>query len=179
MFEVVDVSRLCDPRLYEARGGDPEGVLLHTTDGRLSQAWLQGGSVLAGKPASSDFLITRSGKILRLVPKGSMAYHAGVCRVGGVLDRGNRTSRELIGIEIENADSAGEVPTPVQHGAVAGLVLAAAARYKWSPLLIYGHYGLAYPMGRRSDPASWNWGYMAWMMAHAHETITLYGASPF
>ncbi len=179
MFEVYDASALCDARLYEARQGDPDGALLHTTDGRHSQAWLQGGSLLAGKAASADFLITRSGKIIRLVPRGAMSYHAGVCVYGGMLDRKNKVSRSLMGVEVENADSAGEVPTPAQHQAAAGLLLVAAAHYGWSPLLVYGHYGLAFPMGRRSDPRGWNWGYMFWLMAHSHHSITLYGANPF
>jgi N-acetyl-anhydromuramyl-L-alanine amidase AmpD len=179
MFEVYDASALCDKTLYEARGDDPDGIMLHTTDGRSSQDWLQGGSRRAGKPASSDFLIARSGKIIRIVPRGQMSYHAGVCRDARGVDTDGRTSRALIGIEVENADSAGETPTSQQHGAVAGLVLAAASFYKWSPVIMYGHYGLAHPMGRRSDPHAWNWGYMMWLMAHSHDSISLFGASPF
>jgi N-acetyl-anhydromuramyl-L-alanine amidase AmpD len=179
MFEVYDASSLCDKQLYEPRGDDPDGVLIHTSDGRSSQAYLQGGSIAAGHPASADFLITRLGRIIRLVPRGMMSYHAGVTIWQGKLDTVNRASRSLVGIELENYDSQGEIPTSYQHAAVAGLCLVAASYYNWSPFIAYGHYGIAQPMGRRSDPHQFNWGYMAWLMAHAHESITLYGANPF
>ena len=42
MYEVRDVSRLTHTDLYEPRGQEPDGFMLHTTDGRNSQGWLQG-----------------------------------------------------------------------------------------------------------------------------------------
>jgi len=151
-------------------------VMLHTTDGVNSQAYLQGGSAVAGRPASADYLITRSGTVLKLIPHGMMAYHAGVVLWGDKQDKSNECSRDLIGIEIENNDHTGQVPTVLQHHAVAGVLLVLAEHYKWSPLIVYGHYGLAWPMGRRSDPHAWDWGYMFWLMAHSPETCQLYGA---
>ncbi len=179
IYRVQDVSAATLSTLYAPRPKSPIGFLLHTTDGRNSLAWLQGASAAAGKPASADFLITRLGKILRLVPRGAHSYHAGVCRWGGRIDGANEVSRLFVGIEVENADSAGEEPTEMQHRAVAALLLAAASKYGWSPLRGFGHYGLAYPMGRRSDPHAWDWGYMAWLMAHAQTSLTLTGDAAF
>ena len=73
-----------------------------------------------------------------------MSYHAGRCKDALGIDTTGRTSRRLIGVEIENADSAGEIPTVAQHRAVAGLMLVGAAHYKWQGLEVVGHYGLAY-----------------------------------
>lgn len=179
MYEYIDASHLCDHRLYEARAGVPLGVLLHTTDGKNSQAYLQGGSIAAGNPASADFLITRNHKVVRLVPIGSMAYHAGVCRWDGKLDRGNVTSRLLVGIEIENYDRGGEAPTIGQHKCVAAVLLVFAATYPHEALRVYGHYGVAYPMGRRSDPHGLDWGYIFWLMAHHPEECKLTSAHLF
>lgn len=179
MHESIDASALCDVRLYEGRNGTPSGVLLHTTDGKNSQAYLQGGSIAAGRPASADFLITRSHKLVRLVPKGMMSYHAGVCRWKGKIDQGNLVSRELVGVEIENYDREGEIPTVEQHLCVAAFLLAYAFHYPTQALMVYGHYGLAWPMGRRSDPHALDWGYVFWAMAHNPDACKLRGAQPF
>lgn len=175
MYHVTDDSAKCDRTLYQGRGLKPIGAMIHTTDGVSSQDWLQRGSRAAGKPASIDYLTTRSGDLIKCVPRGMMSYHAGRCWWGGALDNSDRASRDLIGIEVENADSKLEVPTPAQHMAVAGLLLRLADHFSWSPLVIYGHYGLAIPMGRRSDPHGWDWGYMYWLMAHAADLVRVDG----
>jgi N-acetyl-anhydromuramyl-L-alanine amidase AmpD len=177
MFEVQDVSRVTK---RDVIGGPIEaskrlGVLLHTTDGRNSLAWLQGASAVAGKPASADYLITRSGHIYKLMPKGHYAWHAGVTNLSGKVDTADYVSRSFIGIEVENADSAGQLPTRSQHEATAGLLLLLATVYDFSPLHVYGHYALAFPMGRRSDPHAWDWGLMFWLMAFAQAHISLLG----
>jgi N-acetyl-anhydromuramyl-L-alanine amidase AmpD len=178
-YRVEDVSASTLPVLYAPRPKPPIGFLLHTTDGKDSLAWLQGGSARAGKPASADFLITKLGKIIRVVPRGTHSYHAGVCRWRGRIETGNLVSTLLVGIEVENADSQGEEPNEEQHRAVAALLLVGASKYAWSPLRGFGHYGLAHPMGRRSDPHAWDWGYLAWLMAHAKDSLRLIGDAAF
>lgn len=173
MYTYEDASGLCLATLYEPRGHDPRGILVHTTDGKDSQAYLQGGSTRAGHPASSDFLITRSHKVLRLVPRGMMAYHAGVTSWRGKNDKTNTASRDLVGVEIENYDRGGEAPTDDQHKCLAALLLLFAAHYPAPPLSVYGHYGIASPMGRRSDPHALDWGYVFWLMAHQPDVCKL------
>lgn len=175
MYTLEDESSKCDPTLYEVRGQEPEGLMVHTTDGVDSQGWLQGGSRTAGKPASVDFLIARSGRVIRLVPRGMMAYHAGKCLWNGAVDGNNETSRRLMGVELENADSQRQVPTLQQHEALAALTLGLASKYKWGPLRVYGHYGLAYPMGRRSDPHALDWGHVFWLMRFGGTLVGLKG----
>jgi N-acetyl-anhydromuramyl-L-alanine amidase AmpD len=177
MYQVKDVTSGTHRALMQLRLRNPIGAMLHTTDGVNSLDWLQRGSQAAGKPASADYHIERDGEINKLIPDGYHAYHAGVCRWQGAIDRVSLVSRRLVGIEIENADSGGQEPTLAQHHACAGLMLALADKYSWSPLLVYGHYGLAFPMGRRSDPHRWDWGYMFWVMAHAPERAKLTGAA--
>jgi hypothetical protein len=176
---VRDDSAKCDPSLFGRAVLDREGVLVHTTDGVNSQGWLQGGSAKAGKPASCDFLVQRDGTIIRLVPRGTYSYHAGVCKWEGRVDRAGKVSQLLIGVEVENADSAGQTPTEVQHIAVAALILRAAWHHAFSPLSVYGHYGLAYPMGRRSDPYGFDWGYVMWLLAHNRDALVLTGDKAF
>lgn len=178
MFEVQDVSHNTDDRVIGPRRLQSRlGIMLHTTDGTNSLSWLQGGSARAGKPASADVLVDRMGNIKLLIPPGHYAYHAGRCWWQGSIDESDEVSRRFIGVEIENADSRGSVPTYLQHRAVAGLCLVCAAGSLSPKLSVIGHYGVAYPMGRRSDPRGWDWGYMFWLMAHAKETIQLYGAT--
>lgn len=152
--------------------------MLHTTDGTDSQSWLQGRSVVAGRPASSDYLIKRDGTIIRLVKRGHGSHHAGVCYWQGQKDVKGLVSARLIGIEIENWDSGGEVPTLMQHRAAASLCLVLAQYHQWTPFHAWGHYGLAWPMGRRQDPRGWDWGYMYWLMTFRPESDMLYGADP-
>jgi N-acetyl-anhydromuramyl-L-alanine amidase AmpD len=177
MWEVKDVSKATKMAVVGGRVSPQErlGVVLHTTDGVDSLAWLQGGSANGGSGASADYLVLRRGDILKLMPRGYHAFHAGVTNLSGSKDPLNHVSRRYIGIEVENLDSKGQVPTGPQHEATAGLIAFVADVYRFSPLRVYGHYGLAYPMGRRSDPHAWDWGLMFWLMAHAKERITLIG----
>lgn len=172
-FGFVDDSLRMDTRVYEPRGGKPIGLMLHDTDGRNSLDWLLGGSARAGKPASADYLIERSGVVHKLVPRGMMTYHAGTCRWAGTVDTNGLVSRLLIGIEMECASSAGEVVTDAQTRACAALCKQLAALYNWSPLRAYGHYGLAHPMGRRSDPRGFDWGFWAWLLTFGADTIAI------
>lgn len=177
MYEVIDETKRADLRIYPKRQREPMGAMIHTTDGVNSLEYLLFGSIRDQRYASADYLVSRKGAIHRLAPIGRGAYHAGVCLWGDHIDRANATSMALVGIEVENADSKGQLPTVDQHRAVAGLVRELAHAYKWAPLAVYGHYGLAYPMGRRSDPRGWDWGYMFWLMAHAPAITQLAGAT--
>jgi len=177
MYEIVDETKRADRRIYPMLGTVKRlGIMLHTTDGQNSLDWLLGGSI-PETHASADYLIARTGLIHRLAPAGRYAYHAGVCLFGDQVDRNNVVSRLMIGIEIENADSKGQIPTVDQHKACAGLVREIAHAMRFSPLSVYGHYGLAYPMGRRSDPRSWDWGYMFWLVAFGQTLTQLMGAT--
>jgi N-acetyl-anhydromuramyl-L-alanine amidase AmpD len=144
---------VCGVRHYS-----PRGSCIHTTSGTSSQEWLQGGSARAGSPASATALIDRDGTQHTLVDELHYAYHAGVSLLQ--LDRpyaGVEINQILLGFELECLDN--QNPTFQQYDSLADLICYYAARYGWRwPFLIYGHYGIARPLGRRSDPVNFDWG---------------------
>lgn len=175
MFEFKNKGKLCDPHLWEPRNVVPIGALLHTTDGVNSQSYLQGGILADGRVASADYLIGRDGTTIRLVPEGAMSYHAGATCWAQIRGTDADPNRDLVGIELENFDRKGEIPTTRQHMALAGLLLVLADKYKWSPLYVWTHGGIAVPMGRRTDPRALNLGYVFWLMEFAPELTQFYG----
>jgi N-acetyl-anhydromuramyl-L-alanine amidase AmpD len=168
-----DVSAATDSRVYFPRVYHPDGVLIHTTAGRDSLAWLQGGSADAGQPASADYLINHAGEQFGIIPPGMAAYHAGVSAglVNGTIYRGDALSAVLIGIELEQLNP--DWCSYSQHDSLAQLVVYLAWRFSWRwPFVLLGHYEVALPAGRRSDPEGFQWGsflgrlYVAALAAH-------------
>lgn len=158
VYDRRDVSSITSPSVLGTRNVSPAGCLIHTTGGTSSRSWLQGGSALAGTPSSSDALIDRDGTQWLLTPDGRCAYHAGASRV--ILDRvyhDYELNELLIGIELECLD--GQQPTFAQYDSLADLQIFFSFRYKWRwPLITFGHYAVAMPLGRRSDPVGFDWG---------------------
>lgn len=152
-----DDSANSDPRVSGARTLSPAGCLIHTTGGTHSQQWIQGGSARAGSPAGADSLIDRDGHQHILQPPERYAYHAGQSRV--YLDKrytGDEVSQRLLGVELECLDT--EPPTFEQYDSLADLICYYALHFGWSwPYIFYGHYGVAIPLGRRSDPVLFDW----------------------
>lgn len=177
MFEVRDVSRDTLESVRSPIGaGEKVGIVVHTTDGRESLKWLQGASAAAGSPASADALIHRNGTIFWLMPKGYYAWHAGKVTERPMYPAGQLWSGNTYGIELENYDRAGELPTEAQHRALAGLMLHLAHYEKYNDLTITGHYAIARPIGRRSDPTGLNWGHVFWLMQFGKDKCRLSGA---
>lgn len=70
---------------------------------------------------------------------------------------GNEVSELLVGIELECLDS--QLPTYAQYDSLADLIIYLAGLYDWRwPFILYGHYAVARPLGRRSDPVNFDWG---------------------
>jgi N-acetyl-anhydromuramyl-L-alanine amidase AmpD len=134
---------------------------------------MQGGVLRDGRRATADYLIVRNGAIYKITPHGHAAYHAGICVWEGKLDTTNVTSAKLVGIELENHDGGGEVPTSAQHYALAALLLDLAHVWKWSPMRVYGHGNLASPIGRRNDPRGLDYGLVFWLMQFTPNVLTL------
>lgn len=147
---------VCGHRTLGARG-----TLIHTTSGANSLEWLQTGSAITGTPASADILIDRRGTRFDITPHGRYAYHAG--KSSFTLDReyrGDEVSQILRGIELECLDS--QSPTPEQIDSLAEQMVEDAITNLWRwPLLYTGHYAVARPLGRRSDPVNFPWGDLA------------------
>lgn len=158
-YEYRDVSDATSIRVGSTRSSLPVGTLIHTTAGRDSLSWLQGGSAAAGSPASADYLIARSGTVFQISPPRRYAYHAGIGEMlyKNRLYRNIEVSQLLIGVELEALPS--ERVTREQYTSLAELLRKLAIDFAWpGDYPIYGHYATARPMGRRSDPTNFDWG---------------------
>lgn len=155
-----DVRSNTSLRVCGARAFGPGGTLVHTTSGVDSLEWLQGGSASAGTPASADFLIAREGTQYNITPAGRYAYHAGQSIY--TLDRPYRNdevSQKLLGVELEALDN--QQITFQQYDSLAQLIVEQAQVWAWRwPFIILGHYAVARPLGRRSDPVNFDWGWL-------------------
>lgn len=136
----------------------PAGCLIHSTGGTDSREWLAGDSAKAGRAASTNALIDRAGAQWIICPDDKYPYHAGRSRVQ--LDRiytDDEVSQVLIGIEIEYRDT--ERPNTIQYDSLADIIIWYSRLYQWRwPHVILAHSGVALPLGRRSDPVSFDWG---------------------
>lgn len=171
----VDYSYLSDIRVRGRRTISPRGTLIHSSSGADSTEWLTTGSANAGSPASANALIQRDGRQLLLCPDGWYPYHAGksVCTLDRVY-RDDEVSQVLIGIELECL--VGELPTYEQVDSLADLCLYFAGRWLWRwPLWYTGHYSVARPLGRRSDPVNFPWGDLAGRLFERANAIQLAG----
>jgi hypothetical protein len=76
-------------------------------------------------------------------------------------------SQYLLGVELESAPS--EHCTWLQLDSLAELVVVEGLAFGWRwPYYLVGHYELARPMGRRSDPHGFDWGdFMGRLVARA------------
>ncbi len=155
----IDNSSSGDTRNFGAGRGIIVGTLIHTTSGTSSLDWLLSGSARAGRPASADFLIDRDGTRHKLTRPGYYPYHAGESRydIYGRKYRGNDLSSILLGVELENRDD--QRCTYQQLDSLAELLVIVGLDNSWRwPYYLLGHYEVARPLGRRSDPQGFDWG---------------------
>lgn len=172
-YKYVNVSAATDSRGLFLRGRRPDGALLHTTDGKDSLAWLQGGAVRAGRPASADYLIARDGTQYQIAPYGFAAYHAGdsTALINGSWWEDDEVSRRLMGIEIEQKSPAWCTYAQLDSLALLIAWLAWTNDWRW-PYCLLRHGDVAIPPGRRLDPQGFDWGefigrlYVASLAAH-------------
>jgi N-acetyl-anhydromuramyl-L-alanine amidase AmpD len=129
-----------------------QGIVLHASDGR------EGGDIntLTGHDkdhqVSSNYYVTRDGRIYQFVPDGDTAWHAGRNLVpvhGKVYDNSN-----TIGIEQEHYDGKEEW-SPAQVAATARLVAMLKAKYGLKDNDIIGHSDIA--PERKQDPYNYPW----------------------
>lgn len=163
-----DLSGSTNPAVYDTRLSSPIGTLMHTTSGINSGAVLQGLPVAQGDLRSAHVLIQRSGARQIIVRSDHCAYHSG--RTWFPAINGNRmdgANEVLLGIELECLDT--QAPTVYQYDSAAEYITDEATLWAWRwPFVLYGHYGLAIPVGRRSDPIRFDWGaFMGFLYTHS------------
>lgn len=102
------------------------------------------------KPAgvSPHYIISREGKVYRLVEDKNIAYHAGVSRMPDGRENVNDFS---LGVEIVNTEK--ESPNSVQYKSIQELVDYLKKKYKIKYIL--GHSDIA--SGRKTDPWNFDW----------------------
>lgn len=166
---VRDVSFNTHSALKEPRGVAPRGVVMHTTIGRNSLSWLQGGSYHAGTPASCDKLFAKDGTVYLLTGDGGqaeMSYHAGRSTWRGQYTLEGKTgykvqtlNRIYLGYEVENLDNDVDPFTPAQMLSVAASYAYDAARWRIKDVNLTSHARCAMPYGRKSDPLHMDFGW--------------------
>jgi N-acetylmuramoyl-L-alanine amidase len=131
---------------HSDRGGHAVRLLvLHATAGSLqsSLSWLCNPS----SRVSTHYLISKTGRVLRLVSEDRAAWHAGRADWHGEKD----VNAISIGIELENTNSGRDPYPQAQIDALTALVLDIKTRYP--RIEITRHMDVARPVGRKTDPA--------------------------
>lgn len=162
---VTDYSSRSQSGFSARRNHRPVGTVIHTSSGTDSTGWLLGEGRSKIGASSADTLITRRGEIRVIVPFDRYSFHAGVSRWGQFSDLTSPSLNEaFIGIELECLDT--EYVTTEQYIALAGTILNKALAYSWQlPYIILGHYVVARPRGRRSDPLGFDMGLLNMALA--------------
>lgn len=159
MYGHHDVSSNTNPKLFVARASNPIGACIHTTSGSNSLAYLQGGCLREGRIACADYLIGRDGTRWKICPSNHFPYHAGQSRLtyANRLYQGDQVSQLLIGVELEQMGE--QACTYEQIDSLAELIVQEGIVWNWRwPYYLIGHYEIARPIGRRSDPQGFLWG---------------------
>lgn len=135
-----------------------QGIVLHATadDGNeaLALAWLRS----PASRVSCHLMVSRGGRVTRLVGDRQRAWHAGDAWWRGTTDVNSIT----LGIEIANRND-GEPYTAAQYSRVAAIV----AHYCRQGLAlddVVGHEAIA--PGRKTDPFGWDWERFRGMVRH-------------
>lgn len=125
------------------------GIVLHATaddgDEALALSWMRS----AKSRVSCHLLVSRAGRVTRLVGDQQRAWHAGDARWRGTTDVNSIT----LGIEIANRND-GEPYTEAQYARVAAIV-AHYCRQGLSLDDVVSHAAIA--AGRKTDPSGWDW----------------------
>lgn len=165
-YPALDVRRSVSSSVTGDRWHKPVGACIHHTDGVNSLAWLSGGSAIAGSPASADVLIGRKGE--RYLLTDSERYAFGVGQVSSTIKKlfsAGNPNEYLMSVELEY--KALDAPTYAQYDSCAEQLVNWALKYRWRwPYVIYGHYGIAGPLGRKSDPYNFDWGSLMGRLYH-------------
>lgn len=166
-YRTTDESRSTHASNYGRRTHLALGVCVHTTSGRNSLAFLQSDRRLSTGVSCADCLIDRSGERHDLIPEGRFAYHVGKGTWDSITNDNDGLAQRWLGVELEQEKL--QLCTWEQLDSLAEYVVISGSRRGWRfPYTIVGHYELARPYGRRSDPQGFDWGhFMGFLIARA------------
>lgn len=169
IYRSVDESGFTHSSNYDKRSHIALGVCVHTTAGSNSLSFLQSDRRRTTKPSCADCLIDRNGDRHDLIPSGFYAYHVGQGSWNGLNNERNGLAQRWLGVELEQ--QADQLCTWEQLDSLAEYVVISGLARDWRwPYSLVGHYELARPYGRRSDPQGFDWGaFMGYLYARAKE----------
>jgi len=157
-YSVVDISGTTNGDATGSRRFSPIGTCIHHTSGVDSRAILTGHSQFGQELVSTDTLVAKTGKRYICCPSGRYAY--GIGRVDTLIQQlsvNDNANELLLSLELEYLEHEG--PTYEQYDSAAEQVTLWAIQWAWRwPFVIYGHYGIASPPGRKHDPYLFDWG---------------------
>ena len=134
---------------YEARGGTPSSILIHSTNNKRPTEFIDECDFLfSDAKVSAHYLISKAGAVVQLLePRLWAAWHAGRALVPYL-------NKYSIGIELHV--SVGERPTTQQQAALSALCRVLMTNYGIDIGRIDMHRAVALPKGRKTDPEGWD-----------------------
>jgi hypothetical protein len=169
-YNRVDIRSALLPAAAGTRRRNPIGTIVHHTDGIDSTSVLTGHHASGEESVSADVLIGRDGIRKYITRWDQYAYGVGAT-ISNAIQWGmyDNPNERWDSIEVEYMPLQG--PTWQQYDSTAECIVERAAHWAWRwPFRIYGHYGIAVPMGRKSDPFLWDWGsFMGFLLTRAQE----------
>ncbi len=161
IYPVTDLRGTALPDAVGSRGTHPIGACLHHTGGIDSRFTLTGHHGPREEPVSADVLISKSGARYLITTDEQYAYGVGVVPSSLTKRYGGANINEyLLSAELEYLPLDG--PTFEQYDSFAEQMILWAQLHRWRwPFVIFGHYGIAYPPGRKYDPYLLDWGELA------------------
>lgn len=169
-YKYADLSGRTHFSNYGVRANRAIGVGVHTTAGSNSIPYLQADKRATGNIAGADYHIDREGNQSRLTPQGHFAYHFGKARWNYLSNDNDLLSKMYVGVELESLND--QMCTWIQLDSLAHLIVTRLrVEHIWAfPFDIVGHYEVAVPLGRRSDPLGFNWGhFMGFLYARSKD----------
>ncbi len=137
---------------HEDRGDDAVAlIVLHATVGSLQSAISH--LVNPRTKVSTHYLISKTGRILRLVAESHVAWHAGRAKWKNT----TKVNEISIGIELENRNDGVDPYPAAQLRSLTELVYDLMQRYQLSRDDITSHAAVAVPAGRKTDPKNFPW----------------------
>lgn len=140
-----------------------EGIVLHATEDAGNEARALSWLCSPESRTSYHLLVTRDGRVVRLVGDQQRAWHAGLSSWRGKRDVNSIT----LGIAIANRND-GEPYTAAQYRRVSEIV-AHYCRQGLSPDDVISHAEIA--PGRRTDPLGWDWHRLRAMVNHQLQPV--------
>lgn len=136
---------------FNTRRGKITAIVIHTTGGSCDGAieWF----ARPDAKVSSHVVISKTGQVYRCVDDKDRAWHAGFSTLHQVPDCNDYS----LGVELERLpDEIGPYPD-AQLEAAAQWCAEKCNEYQIPLNRIVGHHDIAVPLGRKSDPANFEW----------------------